>query len=144
MPFFSTRALSRDPFSELRRLQSDMDRLFWDAGLAGRSAIFPPVNIWAGDDGLAVTAEIPGVEPGDIDLSVEGDELRISGERKAPEEDADWRRRERAFGKFVRTVQLPFRVDPDSVEARFRGGQLEVTLRRPAADRPRKIAVKTN
>ncbi len=145
MLVFSSRRLGRDPFADLRRLTSDMDRLFWNVDRRSGSAVFPPVNLWAGDDGVAVTAEIPGVDPEGIDVSVEGDVLRISGERKAPEaEGASWHRRERAFGAFARTVQLPFRVDPDAVEARFRNGLLEVLLRRPAEDRPRKIDIKAS
>ena len=145
MLVFSPRMLGRDPFSELRRLQSDMDRAFWDADQRSGSALFPAINLWAGDEGVAVTAEVPGVDPGDIEISVEGDVLRIAGKRKAPEnEKLNWHRRERGFGAFARTIQLPFRVDPDAVEARFQNGVLEVLLHRPEADRPRKIAVKTS
>lgn len=145
MLVFSSRRLGRDPFAELRKFTSDFDRLFASADRGGETAVFPPVNLWSGDEGVAVTAEIPGVEPSEIDLSVEGDVLRIAGERKTPDvAAAAWRRRERGFGKFARTIRLPYRVDPNSVEARFRNGLLEILLRRPEEDRPRKIDVKAS
>ena len=138
-----------DPFVDVRRLHDEMNRLF-DSVNAGAPVVsslssFPPVNIWAGAEGLAVTAEVPGVSPDDVEVTVTEDVLTIAGERKAPaaEEGVEWRRRERAFGPFRRVVQLPYRVDPDKVSARFRDGVLEVELHRPEEDKPRRIAIKS-
>lgn len=132
-----------DPFADMRRLQREATRVFSDFQAGPGGGAFPPVNLWAGDDGVAVTAEIPGVDPDGIDISVREDLLTISGERKPPE-GAVWRRRERVYGAFSRVVRLPFRVDPDKVEARFRAGLLEVLLQRPDADKPRRIAIKSS
>jgi HSP20 family protein len=57
------------------------------------------------------------------------------------EQDANWQRRERAYGSFSRAVQLPYRVDPDKVQARFSNGILEIELERLDADRPKKIEI---
>lgn len=138
-PFF------RDPFAAMRRLQEEFDRGFapWSAGIA--QAGFPAVNMWQGENSIALTAELPGFKADDIDMQVKEDTLTISGQRTAPEvgEKAVWHLRERPFGKFARTVRLPFRVDADSVEARFRDGVLEIELQRPETDRPRRIEVKS-
>lgn len=133
----------RDPFAEMRRVQADMNRLFAD--VEGRVAprAFPPVNIWAGENDLVLTAELPGIRPDDLELTVREDTLTLQG-RREPQADDDsiaWHRRERAHGSFARTIELPFRADPDKVEARFLNGVLQVKLQRPESDRPRKITI---
>jgi HSP20 family protein len=105
---------------------------------------FPPINLWVGEDSVAVTAEMPGISPDEVDLTVRENTLTVKGERKPQVEDEKlaWHRRERAYGSFTRTVQLPFRVDPQQVEANFANGMLEVELHRPEGDRPKKIQIK--
>jgi HSP20 family protein len=136
-PFYS---LDRDPFTAMRRLQDEVNRAF----AAPRAAGFPAVNIWQGTDSAALTAEIPGVEPADLEISVKEDVITIAGERRPPEvaEGTVWQRRERAYGRFSRAIRLPYRVDPDRVEARFADGVLEIELHRPEADKPRRIQIK--
>ncbi|WP_223865986.1 Hsp20/alpha crystallin family protein [Salipiger aestuarii] len=106
--------------------------------------VFPAVNVWQGDEAVAITAELPGVDPADIDISVKENVLTLSGERKAPEmpEGARWHRNERGFGKFVRSVRLPFVAADDKVEARMTNGVLRIVIGRPEEDKPRKIAIK--
>jgi HSP20 family protein len=105
---------------------------------------FPAVNLWQGDDGMAITAELPGVEPNDLDISVKENVLTLSGERKAPQvvEGARWHRRERGYGKFGRAIRLPFHAAEDRVEARFQNGVLRILVGRPEEDKPRKIEIK--
>lgn len=140
--FYSDPAfLTRDPFALMRRMGDQLDR----AVLAPPSAQgYPAVNVWRGAEAVAVTAELPGVEAGDVDLSVKDGALTIRGERKPPErgEKAAFRRRERAFGRFSRAVRLPFPVDAENVEARLENGVLQILLRRRAEDMPRRIEVK--
>lgn len=128
-----------DPFALMRRIAEDFDRMAFGAAPA-----FPALNVWEGEAAAAITAELPGVDPADIDISVKDDVLTISGQRRAPElpEGAVWHRQERAFGRFTRAVRLPFRVDPDRVEARLTDGVLRIALVRPEADRPRKIEIR--
>lgn len=131
-----------DPFAELRRMQSEMNRLFSGVG-AAVTREFPPVTLWLGDDSVVVTAELPGVARDDVSITLLEDVLTLEGERRPREEgEARWHRRERNYGGFSRTIQLPFRVDPDSVQARFNNGVLEIELRRPHEDRPKKIEIR--
>ena len=132
-----------DPFLEMRRMQQEMNQRLSDM-TAKAAQEFPPVNLWIGEDSVAVTAELPGIAPDDVDLTVRENTLTLTGERGSPAEDEKsvWHRRERVYGNFSRTVQLPFRVDPEQVEARFANGLLEVELHRPETDRPKKIQIK--
>ena len=138
-PFFG---LDRDPFTLMRRLQDDVDRAYGRPAPA--AAGFPAVNMWQGPDSAALTAELPGIDPGDIDISVKEDVVTVSGERKPPAGDdaTVWHRRERAYGRFSRVVQLPYRIDPDRIEARMSDGVLQIELHRPEADKPRRINIK--
>ncbi|SES67449.1 Hsp20/alpha crystallin family protein [Oceanicella actignis] len=131
-----------DPFALMRRVARDMD----DVMRRVAPAAFPPVNVWQNADAAVVTAELPGVEPGDIEITVKDNVLTLRGERKAPEaaEGAVWRLRERGFGQFARAIRLPFRADPDKVEARFKDGVLRIAIQRPEADKPRRIEIKAS
>ena len=83
-------------------------------GLAAAAAGggFPAVNVYAGRDGIAVVAELPGVEPGDLEVHAHQDTLTIRGARRPAAEDGQaYHRRERRSGTFTRTVQLPYRID---------------------------------
>ena len=134
--------LSFDPFTELRRMQSEMNRLF--SGFSTATARdFPPINIWLGENSVVVTSELPGVTPADVTITLQEDVLTLEGARHPKQEqDANWQRRERTYGGFSRTVQLPFRVDADKVQARFNNGILEIEAQRLEADRPKKIEIR--
>ena len=110
-----------------------------------RTAGYPAVNVWTNEDGLVITAEVPGVNPDAIVISVVGETLTLSGERE-PEvltEGVRYHRQERGHGKFNRSIQLPFPVNVNEVEATFKNGVLSVALPRAEKDKPRKIAVKS-
>jgi HSP20 family protein len=132
----------------MERMRREMDRLFsgFYAGPRLRTApSFPAMNAWTNQDGAVITAELPGVNPGDIDISVVGETLTLTGERKpeALQDGEKFHRRERGFGKFTRTFQLPFAVEADKVEAVFDKGILHISLPRAEADKPKKIVIKT-
>lgn len=112
-----------------------------------------PMNVWADDERLVVMAEVPGVDPAAIEVSVSGDTLVLKTTRPsegAPTkekgnkrlEDAAWLRRERARGATVRTLTLPYRVDEERVTALTADGVLTLTCTRAKEDRPRRITVK--
>lgn len=132
-----------EPWRELQNLQWEMNRL-----MQGRtvpySVDFPEINLWVGEDDVIVTSEIPGVDPGRIDLSVKADTLTISGSRSQPElrEGETYHRQERSHGSFSRTVYLPFRVDAGRVEAKYEKGILMIKLSRPEEDKSKKIEIK--
>lgn len=131
-----------DPFSEMRRLQSEVNRLFQTATSTGDGG-FPYLNVYANQDAILVTAELPGVAEDDLDISVHRETLTIRGERKQTvgEEIKGYHRRERRTGRFVRTMSLPFAVDPDQVDAHMEHGILRLTLNRPESDKPKRIQI---
>src|SRR5690606_31893910 len=92
---------------------------------------------------VVLTAELPGVNPDDLDVSVVGDTVTLSGRREpdASDDDARYHRRERWHGDFTRTLQLPFRIDVENVDATFKKGVLMLTLPRADEDRPRRIEI---
>ncbi|MFW5857584.1 MAG: Hsp20/alpha crystallin family protein [Planctomycetota bacterium] len=133
------------PWSELRRLQDEVNELFSGVGDGLRATEYPAINVYTGQDDLVVTAEIPGVDPESLDVNVVEETLTIRGARPALETDegAEVHRRERGRGEFVRTLTLPYRVEAEKVDATCRQGILTVTLPRAEADKPRKIQVKS-
>jgi HSP20 family protein len=140
----------RDPFEELERMRRQMDRLF--EGLSGRvlgepsPGVFPLVNVTESSDNYYVRAELPGVNSSDIDISVTGSSLSISGERKIPPEDekANYHRREREAGRFSRMINLPGQIDTSKVEARCADGVLSVVLPKSEAAKPKQITIRTS
>ncbi len=132
---------SFDPLEEIRRLQDEMNRLYSTTRLTP-AANFPPVNAYANEDGVAITAQLPGVEADDLDISVFRDTLTLRGKRPPePAEAKAFHRRERLRGEFVRNISLPFRVDPERVEASMQDGTLRLSLHRPEEDKPRRIRI---
>ena len=140
---------SMDPFREVAEIQSEMNRLF--SGVFGRPANgsmardrawVPPMDLEETKDELVVTAELPGVEEKAINLSITGDVLTLRGERTAPEAKAEGSYRgERWFGRFERTVSLPFPVQADKVKATYRDGVLTITLPKVEEIKPREIMI---
>ncbi|HEY0525374.1 MAG TPA: Hsp20 family protein [Stellaceae bacterium] len=129
-----------DQFPALRR---EMNRLFDEMlrGLGpsmiavGSTAAMPPVNVSEDDREFRISAELPGVNEKDVEITLQDDVLTIRGE-KAEREDRQrsYHMAERSFGAFARTLRLPFAVQPDEVQASFENGVLTVTLPKPALD----------
>jgi HSP20 family protein len=129
------------PFAEMRRLQDEVNRLFSSYQPVPAPG-FPPVNAYANEDGIAITAQLPGVRQEDLDISAFRDSLTLRGKREPEVTDRNaYHRRERGYGEFVRNISLPFRVDPDRVEATMQNGVLRISLYRPDEDRPKRIKV---
>jgi HSP20 family protein len=132
-------------WQELDQFQREMNRLFDTAGK--RRVIkplgYPAINVRMNEDEQLITAEMAGVHSDDIDIDVTGDAITISGERKMDQDPDDvyYHRRERSYGTFSRTIQLPFMVDTNKVEASFRNGILVIRLPRAEADKPKKISI---
>jgi HSP20 family protein len=135
--------------------RSEMDRLFdsfvrdafgWgEAGLPAASTRWaPPLDIEETDKEIHVRAEIPGMKPEDLELSIVGDALVISGEKKESQErrEGGYVYQERRFGSFRREVPLPTAVDADDVKAEYKDGVLSVELKKSQEALPKKISVK--
>jgi HSP20 family protein len=105
----------------------------------------PTLDISENEKSVTVRAELPGVDPKDLDITVTGDRLTISGEKKETSErkDKDYCHRESRYGSFTRTVQLPAGVDPQQVSADYDNGVLTVTLEKQPGAVAKKIPVKT-
>lgn len=135
-------------FEDLRRLESDMDQLLgrtaYPSGIrAMPRGTYPPINVGSTPDRVDVYLFAAGVDPKSIDVSMQQNLLTVSGTRKVPVNgEAEYYRRERFDGDFRRAIALPDDADPDRVEAKYRDGVLQVTVRRRAAARPRQVEVK--
>ena len=140
-----------DPLGEMVSLRSAMDRLFEDSfvsplgwrTLNGSESVNPPIDVHETGDELVVSASLPGMKADDVDITITGQTLSLRGEFKADEEVQrdQYLYRERRFGSFSRTVQLPVRVQGDRASATFSDGVL--TLRIPKAEevKPRQIKI---
>ncbi len=133
-----------EPLATLKRIQDEINRAFGDEYTATEGD-YPPMNIWRGEEGIVVTAQIPGVSLDDLDLSVHLNSLTIKGVRHPtmPSAEVSVHRRERVSGPFVRTITLPSNVDAERVRASVDCGILRIELPRPETDMPRKIQIGT-
>jgi HSP20 family protein len=166
-PFQKSRPVSRwpesaDPLSAFRR---DMNRIFEEfltgfgatgalaaAPQAAAAILTPHINVSETDQEIRVTAELPGLEEEDVEVTLAGDSLTISGEKAAEHEETEGEGEdersfhvvERSAGAFSRTLQLPFSVEPDEIVAVFKNGVLTITIAKPqeVQQKVRKIAVK--
>lgn len=105
----------------------------------------PNIDIAESDDDIIVKAEIPGVDPKEIDISISGDTLTIRGEKKEEKENKGmhYHRVERSYGSFTRTIDLPAPVMTDKVVAKDNHGVIEITLPKMEEAKTKKITVKT-
>ena len=131
------------PWREMERLQQDVNRLLLRE--TPYASTFPAVNIWASDQDVVVEAELPGIDPGNLDITVAENVLRLTGSRKpdALKPGEVSHRQERARGEFTRSFRLPYAVDSGKVDASYERGILTVRLPRAEADKPRKIEIRS-
>lgn len=144
--FFDMSTLS-NPFQEMARLRREMDRLFTEAmgkGSAGLgSGVFPALNVSEDTDNVYVLAELPGIKPEALDISVERNTLTLSGERKADNvENVCYHRQERRAGTFHKAVTLPYEINAEAVEAEFKDGVLRLMLPKTEHAKPKRIEVR--
>ena len=139
------------PFGELERMRRQMDWL--SGGNLARglfrepsAGVFPLMNVTEDKGNFYVRAELPGFKGDELDISVTGDTLSISGERKLPAEDEKARhhRREREAGSFSRIISLPTQINTGKVEATSTDGVLTVVLPKAEEAKPKQIAVKAS
>lgn len=141
-----------DPFSEALSLREAMDRLFeesfvrplrgWPTRVATGLAV--PVDMYETDDNLVVSADLPGLKPEDVDISITENTLTIKGEFRSEEEGerGNVHFQERRYGKFQRSIALPSNVDTNAAEAEFEDGVLQVSLPKSEEAKPKQIKVK--
>lgn len=132
-----------DPFRDFQR---EVGRLFESVEAPQHWRVargVPPINLYDSGDHYILTAQLPGLGPDAVDLSITGETLTLRGDRKRAEgvPDESYRRQERPFGRWTRTVTLPDRVDSAEVSASFGNGVLTVILPKAEEAKPRQISV---
>jgi HSP20 family protein len=132
-----------DPFRDFQREVGRLFETFEPISQLRLTRVFPAVNLHDSGDDYVLTAQLPGIGPEDVELSITGDTLTLKGERKRPEGVAEesYRRQERHFGRWSRTIVLPDRVEGSKVSASFANGILTVLLPKSEAAKPRQISV---
>ncbi len=141
-----------EPFRDLVTIQDRMNRIFDEAFRAPRGSEedwalggswAPPVDIYEQDGNLVLKAELPGIDPKDVDIRVENTVLTLRGERKFDQEvkRENCHRVERAYGTFSRAFTLPSVVDTGSIKAEFKDGVLRVTMPKREEAKPKQIQI---
>lgn len=130
-------------WGEMSRLSREMDRLFGEARATSRAGVFPPLNLYDDGESFVVRAEIPGIDPKNLEINATVNTLNVKGERKQIDVDnqTSMHRRERGYGTFSRSINLPREIDPDKVQASYKLGVLEIVLPKSEAERPRKVEI---
>lgn len=131
-------------FDDLHREIDALFNRFGTVATGTRSGVFPAVNLYESGDAYVLTAELPGVRPEDIDISIEGSTVTLRGEKKveiAHGEGTSAHRLERQGGRFRRAFELPLRIDVEKSEAIHKNGVLMLRLPKTAEARPRQITV---
>ena len=137
------------------KLRRDMDRIctkvcdeFGIPPFLETTAELPSIDVSETEDSVILRAEVPDINPEDLDISITDDTLRIRGEKRQErvEEEGGIKRTERRYGSFSRTLQLPCKIDLDDVKATYREGILNIVMPKckPAQAREIKIKVKKN
>lgn len=106
---------------------------------------YPSVDVSETEKNVLVKAELPGLEPKDVDLTIERDTLILRGEKKqeSEEKNENYHRVERSYGSFHRSIPLPVKVDAEKVKAKFKNGVLTVTLPKDKSARPRRVSIES-
>jgi HSP20 family protein len=139
-----------EPARELQSIQQEMNRLFgtfFDSttggGNGGLRRWIPAMDLVEEGGSYLLRADLPGVSEDDVTVELEDNVLTISGERRSEHEDKQegYYRIERASGAFSRALTLPEGIDPDSVQASFEKGVLEVRIPKPEERKPRRVAI---
>ena len=140
-----------DPIEDIRLMQREMDRWFGrvlgEEGEAERTGLWvPAIESFTREGHLVIRAELPGVDPKDLNVTVTDRDLVITGERKAEKEEKkkDYAYREISYGSFERRFTLPEGVKSDEMKAAFTNGILEITVPAPEIAKARKIEVETS
>jgi HSP20 family protein len=140
-----------EPVAELNTIQNEMNRLFstffdqpaTSRGGGGSRRWIPAMDLVETAEHYLLRADLPGLSDEDVNVALEDSVLTISGERKADhhQQREGYHRVERAFGEFSRSLTLPDGVDPDSVQAHFDRGVLEITIPKPVQKKPRQVQI---
>jgi HSP20 family protein len=142
-----------DPFRDLMSIQNEINRLFGrtyggsESGAGATGTWVPPLDVFESQDKYVVAVELPGIDPGDVEVSLEDSTMTIKGHREFFYKDAHdeaFRRIERRYGQFTRTLTLPSTADIEKVDASFDKGVLTIEVPKREEAKPKKITVKAS
>jgi len=130
-----------DILNDVNEMRGWIDRFFNDRPYMNASADYPYVNLYEKDDDIELRITAPGLKESDIKLELIDNRLFIETDKKKDYENKSYIRKERVFGTFRKTVELPYRVDPNRIEALMKDGLLTVKLRRSEETKPKRIEI---
>lgn len=133
--------LNYNIISDLFDLRNLVDRFFEEEPSHAREREYPFATIYEGNDEIEIRATMPGVESKDLDIHLTENNLIIEGVKKDDYADYPYSRKERFFGRFNKSIKLPYRVDPAKVDAHLAKGILTVKLSRSEETKPKKIVI---
>ncbi len=144
-----------DPFRDLYMMQNEMNRFLANTLRATQSlaqesggwngpAWTPPLDVWETEDQFVVEAALPGVSPDNVDISLTNNMLTIQGEIQPAQPQGQFHLRERQYGRFYRSLQLPVPVNSDQIEASYDSGMLTLHLPKAEEAKPKRISVRSN
>ncbi|MEJ2633817.1 MAG: Hsp20/alpha crystallin family protein [Calditrichia bacterium] len=138
-----------NPWADVDLVRREMKNLFeslYEDIPRERRRVYPPVNIYTKGQSVIVMAELPGIDPAGIHIFVSDDTLEITGTRGERElrSGEAFHRQERRVGEFRRAIRLPFMVDSERVEAKYKNGIIRISLSRLESAGRKKIEIKTN
>ena len=135
--------------AQFRRLEEELDEIFgnsmpWTGGIRSLPpGAFPAINVGSTGDQVTVYLFAPGIDARKLDISIQQNVLTVTGEREVPrDEPVTYYRQERFGGEFRRVISLPDDVDPERVEASYRDGVVQITVRRRESAKPRQISIR--
>jgi len=140
-----------DPFRDLVVLQNEMDRLLdnslrmtngWPQNGGGYWT--PAIDAWETEDEFIIEATLPGIEPDNVDISVVNNMLTLQGQVQREGQQGQIRLRERQYGPFYRSIQLPSLVDRDNIQANYHNGVLTLHVPKAEEAKPKRIQVHSN
>jgi len=133
-----------DLHSQISELFEDFAQQNTPWNLTRRAGSYPAVNLWEQDDAAHLEAELPGVNIEDVEILATGNQLTLNVQVRAPEESGKiHHRRERLFGRFSRTLSLPWDINTEAIHAQLKNGMLHVDLPKAESSKPRKITLVT-
>jgi len=137
-----------DPFREAVTLREAMDRLFEDSYVPARRQAEQREQVWRlpldayiTPEEIVILANMPGVKPEKVEITIEGDTLTIKGERPAPLENVDYVLQDRSYGKFQRTLNINIPINANKAEAKFEDGLLTLVVPKAEAVKPKTIQI---
>ncbi len=133
--------LTYNIFDDVLELRNLVDNFFRDVPSRGASRDYPYIDLYETDAGLQISAILAGVKPEDVSVELVNNSIIIEGEKKSDYTEHPYIRKEREFGRFKKSVKLPYRVDAGNVQASMKDGILTLKLTKSEDAKPKRIEI---